>query len=692
MDDDSSDSSAPLSATRVGVDVGGTFTDVLTIDDDRVQVRKIPTSDPQHDAVVAGVGALDVPSDATVVHGTTIATNALLERRGARTALITTEGFRDVAVIGRQNRPDLYDLQPSRPEPLVPQDLRHEITERIGADGEVIVPLDEITTHYLVDTLRGQGVESIAVVTLFSYRNATHEARIAEILRDRLPEVPVTVSHEILPEYREYERMATTIVNASVRPAVERYLNKLSVALGERPIRIMQSNGGTIDLSTAAEQAARLALSGPAAGVVGALGVARPALETEHPSLLTLDMGGTSTDVALCEGAVPRTTEHEIAGQPLRLPSVDIQTVGAGGGSIARVDTGGSLRVGPESAGAEPGPVCYGRGGTKPTVTDAHLVLGRLHPDYILGGDDTLSVDADAAEEAVGRLADRLDLFVEGAALGILRIADATMERALRRVSVERGHDPRGYALTPFGGAGPLHAASLAEALGTDRVFVPPTPGALSALGLLVADVTYDTARALLRPAADLMNDPRPLEGALVDGWKEVQSVLEREALQIEAEVDARYKGQSYELSVPLPVEEVGPASESSLLPRAVRDATEAFHERHRSRYGHADTDEPVEIVALRVRGRIPTAPPDLPTEPETDAPLEKAVLERRPVWFDADGPVETTAYAREDLHHGHAFEGPAIVHQYDTTVTVPPGWHVRVDALRCLQMTRDET
>jgi len=648
-------------------------------------VTKIPTSDPQHEAVVAGIDRLDVSPETTVVHGTTTATNALLERRGARTALITTAGFRDVTAIGRQNRPDLYDLQPARPAPLVPPDLRHEITERIGADGEVVVPLDEITTHYLVDTLRGQGVESIAVVTLFSYRNAIHESRIAEILRDRLPEVPVTASHEILPEYREYERMATTIVNAYVRPSVERYLNELSVALGERPIRIMQSNGGTIDLKTAAEQAARLALSGPAAGVVGALGVARSALDTDSPSLLTLDMGGTSTDVALCNGEVPRTTEHEIAGQPLRLPSVDIQTVGAGGGSIARVDSGGGLRVGPESAGAEPGPACYGKGGTRPTVTDAHLVLGRLHPDYILGGDTSLSVDPEAATEAVGTLARRLDLSVEEAALGILRIADATMERALRRVSVERGYDPRGYALTPFGGAGPLHAASLAESLGADRVFVPPTPGTLSALGLLVADVSYDTARALLRPSKDLIDDPRPLEGTLVDAWKEVQSVLDDASPQIEVELDVRYVGQSYELSVPLPVEDAG----ASLSADAVNDAVSAFHAKHRRRYGHADTGEPTEIIALRVRGHIPTAPPDLPSEPPTDAPLEDAILERRPVWFDAEGPVETVAFARDDLHHGHEFEGPAIVHQYDTTVTVPPEWRVRVDGLRCLQMSR---
>jgi N-methylhydantoinase A len=683
--------------------VGGTFTDVIVLDGDRLRVRKVPTSSPQHHAVAEGVEALDVPVDAPVAHGTTTATNALLERRGARTALITTDGFRDVLVIGRQNRPDLYDFSPARPEPLVPRDLRHELTERVGADGEVVVPLDDVTAHYLVDTLRGQGVESIAVATLFSYRNPEHESRIAEILRKRLPEVPVTASHEILPEYREYERTATTVVNAYVRPTVERYFTHLAEALDRRPVRVMQSNGGTIGLGTAAEQAARLALSGPAGGVVGALGVARRAFENgsgqesaespedtsgdsssdREPRLLTLDMGGTSTDVALCDGDVPRTTEHEIAGLPLRLPSTDIHTVGAGGGSIAHVDEGGGLRVGPESAGAEPGPACYGRGGTEPTVTDAHLVLGRLHPDYILGGEGVLDVDPDAADAAVGRLADSLGMSTEEAALGMLRIANATMERALRRVSVERGHDPRNYVLVPFGGAGPLHAAGLADALGTDTVLVPPAPGVLSALGLLMADVVYDTARALLHPTADLVDDPSPLQEAVRTGTDEVERVLADHAerhgtTRVETEIDLRYRGQSYELSVPLP---------TPITPGAVESAVEAFHEAHRRRYGHANPAEPVEVVAVRLRGVVATDPPRLPTEPPTDAPLDDAVLHRRPVWFGPDGPTDTVAYDRDRLHHGHAFDGPAIVHQYDTTIVIPPGWHATVDATGCLEL-----
>jgi N-methylhydantoinase A len=409
--------------------------------------------------------------------------------------------------------------------------------------------------------------------------------------------------------------------------------------------------------------------------------VARRALDTDAPRLMTLDMGGTSADVALCDGAVPRTTEHTIADLPLRLPATDIHTVGAGGGSIAHVDAGGSLRVGPESAGAEPGPVCYGRGGTDPTVTDAHLVLGRLHPDHVLGGADTLDMAPDAARTAVAELGKPLDRSPEETALGVLRVANATMERALRRVSVEQGHDPRDYTLVPFGGAGPLHAVALAEALGMRRVLVPPTPGVLSALGLLMADVVYDTARAVLVRADALVDDPAPLDEARAAAAADVRDVLaDHGDPALDLELDVRYVGQSYELSVPLAAPITG---------ETVAQAVDAFHERHEARYSHADPDEPVEVVALRVRGRVAVPPPALPREPETDAPLDDALLHRRPVWFDADGPTETPAYDRTALRHGHALDGPAILHQYDTTIVVPPGWHARVDARQNVRIER---
>jgi len=658
----------------VGVDVGGTFTDFVVVTDDGLQVHKEPTTDPQHEAVVAGLDHLDAGPTAPVVHGTTTATNALLERRGTRTALVTTEGFADVLAIGRQNRPDLYDLQPSRPPPLVPADRRHEVPERLSAEGDVLTPLDEEAMRRVAQRLAEQDVESVALVFLFSYRNPEHEERAADTLREILSdEVPITRSSALLPEYREYERTATTVVNAYVRPPVERYLGRLDEELDERSVRVMQSNGGTIGLDLASEQAARLALSGPAGGVVGALGVARRAMDTDAPRIMTLDMGGTSADVALCDGDVPRTTEHTVADLPLRLPATDIHTVGAGGGSIAHVDAGGSLRVGPESAGAEPGPVCYGRGGTEPTVTDAHLVLGRLQAERVLGGEGALDMAPAAAREAVADLGAEVGRSAEDAALGILRVANTTMERALRRVSVERGHDPRDYTLVAFGGAGPLHAVALAEALGMKRVLVPPAPGVLSALGLLMADVVYDSSRAVLTRADALRDDPALLRNAADAVANEGNDVLtDHGTPEIEYELDLRYVGQSYEVSVPM---------KTPITGAHVADAVQAFHDRHRRRYGHADPDEPVEVVALRGRGTVAVPPPSLPRESERDTPLDEAVLGTRPVWFDADAPIETTAYAREALHHGHEFAGPAILHQYDTTIVVPPSWHARVDA-----------
>jgi N-methylhydantoinase A len=676
---------------EVGVDVGGTFTDFVVATEEGLQVKKVPTTDPQHEAVGTGLTQLEVPSVSPVAHGTTAATNALLERQGAKTALVTTEGFADVLTIGRQDRPDLYDLTPTLPAPLVPAERRHEVPERLNAEGEVLTPLDEAAVRHVAETLAGQGIESVAVAFLFSYRNADHERRAAAILRDVLPEsVPITRSSALLPEHREYERVATTAVNAYVRPVVERYLSRLGDELGTRSVRVMQSSGGTIWLGPAGEQAARLALSGPAGGVVGALGVARRALG-ETPRIMTLDMGGTSADVALCDGTVPRTTEHTIAGLPLRLPATDIHTVGAGGGSIAHVDAGGSLRVGPKSAGAEPGPVCYGRGGTEPTVTDAHLALGRLDPAHVLGGSEALDMAPGAAREAVADLGNQLGRPTEETALGVLRVANATMERALRRVSVERGHDPRDYTLVPFGGAGPLHAAALAEAIGMRRVLVPPAPGALSALGLLMADVTSDAARAILARADTLRSDPSPLQSAAEALRAEVTEVLKSHGTpEVAFELDVRYMGQSYEVTVPLEAQTAAAPSEAvSITENHLAGATQAFHEHHRRRYGHADPEAPIEVVALRARGTVPVSAPPLPRESKTDSPVENAMIGTRPVWFDPDGPTETTTYAREALRPGHAFEGPAICHQYDTTIVVPPGWRAHVDAFQNIRIKR---
>ncbi|MCS4158872.1 hydantoinase/oxoprolinase family protein [Salinibacter ruber] len=565
--------------SEVGIDVGGTFTDFVVATGAGLEVRKVPTTDPQHEAVGTGLGRLDVPPAAPIAHGTTTATNALLERQGAKAALVTTEGFADVLAIGRQDRPDLYDLTPTRPDPLVPAARRHEVPERISAEGDILTPLDEAAVRRVARVLEEQNVQSVALAFLFSYRNPEHEKRAAELLRDELPEeIPVTRSSALLPEHREYERVATTVANAYVRPRVERYLTRLGGELGERPVRVMQSSGGTIGPGPAGKQAARLALSGPAGGVVGALGVARRALG-EAPRVMTLDMA-------------------------------------------------------PE-----------------------------------------------AARSAVGRLGETLGRSLEETALGVLRVANATMERALRRVSVERGHDPRDYTLVPFGGAGPLHAAALAEALGMPRVLVPPAPGALSALGLLMADVTHDASRALLTSVGTLQGDPASIQRAASALAEDVESALEGHGTpEVTFELDLRYAGQSYEVTVPLA---------SPVTASALGGAAEAFHDRHRRRYGHAAPEAPVEAVALRARGTVPVSPPPLPQEPETDLPLRDAEIGTRPVWFSPGGPAETTAYARTALHHGHTLEGPAVLHQYDTTIVVPPGWRARVDAYRNVWIER---
>ncbi len=655
---------------RVGIDVGGTFTDFVHLKDGRLHVHKTATTpDDQSRAVAEGIGRIDAGEEASIAHGTTTATNALLERRGARCALVTTKGFRDVLAIGRQNRPHLYELSQRRPPPLVPDALRLEVSERVSADGLVVRALDEDGVLRLADDLRRLEVESVAVVFLFSFQNPEHEARTKRLLADRLPGVPISASADILPEYREFERTATTVVNAYVQPLVARYVDRLEDVVAPRRLRIMQSNGGTIGPAQASRQPARLVLSGPAGGVVGALHLGRAALDDPAPRLLTLDMGGTSTDVALCPGGIPRTSESEIAGLPLRLPAVDIHTVGAGGGSIARVDAAGALHVGPTSAGAVPGPACYGRGGAEPTVTDANLVLGRLLPDRFLGG--AFELDVDPAHAAVDGLAHRLDLSRTDAALGIIRVANAAMERALRRVSIERGHDPKDYALVPFGGAGPLHACELADALGIGRILLPPHPGVLSALGLLMADVVYDASVSVLNRASEIE--------ALFDRERErVRTVLEEEGCRepaLEAFVDARYRGQSYELTVPI-----------DLPDEPLEAAVARFHERHRRRYGHAMPEAPVEIVTLRVRGSSPGPEISLPADPSRAG--DPAFAREGRVVLSDGSETDAPIYERETLRYGHALDGPAVIAQYDSTVFVPRGWHVEVDSWRNLHLT----
>ena len=666
------------------MDVGGTFTDFLLWEDGRLSVYKLPsTPDDPARAVLAGLdGAGWTPEE--VVHGSTVATNAVLERKGARTALITTKGFRDILAIGRQTRPKLYDLEPRRPPPLVPDELRLEADERLDHRGRVLRDLSPGAVETLLDRLAVLGVESLAVCFLFSFLNPKHERLVRDAARRR--GLPCSASFEVLPEYREYERTSTTVLNAYLAPVVERYLSRLADGLKQRGtarLRVMQSIGGSAGAKAAGSLAVRTVLSGPAGGVAGAFRLAREASGRGFDRIITLDMGGTSADVCLCDGAIPFTAESTIDGLPLRIPTVDVHTVGAGGGSIARIDAGGALRVGPESAGADPGPACYGRGG-QPTVTDAHLVLGRLLPDRFLGGRMSLSVAA--ARSALRPIARQYGGDVQRAAAAIVRVANASMERALRVSSVERGHDPRRFTLVAFGGAGPLHACELAAALGIPRVLVPPFPGVLSAFGMAAAPPSRDEVQALLTPVPP--EDPgggfaRRLERAFRRLEARARRALAAEGherrVRVRRSLDLRYAGQSYELTVPIA------SSPQGCDPRRM---LAAFHRAHRRRYSHAAPARAVELVAVRVRAEAPGAPVRLTRLAQGDGEPRPARLERREVWFGR--PRATWAYDRAALRAGDRLRGPALVLQLDATTALPPGWQGTVDSVGNLVLGRE--
>ena len=651
----------------VGVDIGGTFTDLVYFTDQGIRIYKLLST--KHDPSIAflqGLDALRVSPEAIASHGTTVATNAVLEHKGARTALITTDGFRDVLVIGRQNRPHLYRLSfPERWIP-VPDALRFEVKERVASTGEVLVPLDDAEVDRVLDRIVEQGAESLAVSLLFSFVHPEHEQRIGEKARER--GLFVSLSSRILPEYREFERTSTTVLNAYVSPIMARYLRNLAQGLarrGNRTLWIMQSSGGIIGADTAAEEAVRTVLSGPAAGVTGAFHVASLA-GFDH--IITFDMGGTSTDVSLADGAIRRTAEGSIEGWPVRVPMIDIHTVGAGGGSIAWRDAGGSLRVGPESAGSDPGPVCYDRGGEEMTVTDANLLLGRLDPDHFLGG--RMSLNREKTEAVAAQLARTFGMTPVELAEGIIRVANAKMEQAIRVISIERGFDPREFTLVPFGGAGPMHALELAEALHIRRVLVPRYPGVLSALGLILADFVKDYSRTVMWDMAAVRAED--LEAAfaplLEQGLNDIMAEgFAREDVRLEQALDLRYKGQSFELVVPI---------ESYDVAEAVRK----FHAAHERRYGYARPDAPVELVNVRVtaRGIRPRPQPvDVPPAPTPDP--GEAVVGRTRIRFSGawhDAPV----YERGLLLPGHEIVGPALIAQEDATTVVPPGWQGRVD------------
>lgn len=664
--------------TAIGIDIGGTFIDLVLVDRGRLRVVKVPATPEAPEVGVLSCladliarGAIDAGDVERIAHGSTVATNALLESRWAKTALITTSGFRDVLEIGRQDRPSLYDLFFESPRPIVPRDLRFEVRERVDAHGEILVPLEEEDVRGLVQRLREERVEAIAVSFLFSFLDPGHERRTREILQESL-DLPVTLSSDLLPECREYERTSTTVVSAALRPVIGDYLSSLEKGAKEIGLsavwQVMQSSGSITRAGRAEEEPARIVLSGPAAGVEGARVVGRLSGSLD---LITLDMGGTSCDVSLIQGGdVSRTTSGEVGGHPVAFPMVDVHTIGAGGGSVAWLDSGGALRVGPRSAGASPGPACYGRGGTAPTVTDAHLLLGHLLPDRALGGLNRL--DVRAVREAMKAIAVPLRLSVEEAALGVLEVADSAMERAIRLISIERGHDPRAFSLLGFGGAGPLHAVSLARHLSIPQVIIPAAAGVLSALGLLAAEVGRDLSQGLVRPLRDV--DPVALQCTLealrLRGERDLLSDgVPREAMFFQALADLRYLGQSHEITLPLS----GSPKDASFLALA----EQAFHEEHRRRYGHAAPGEPIELVSLRVRATaVAQTVPAVPERAESHWARRGT-----PTWFDRNGPVEATAVMRDDLESGEEFVGPLIILGEDATTLVPPGIVGRVDA-----------
>ena len=684
----------------LGVDVGGTFTDFCLLDDaGRVRVHKCLTSpsDPSH-AILKGIAELSVDGAATVVHGTTVATNALLERRGARTALITTAGFGDVLEIGRQTRPDLYALHPQRPEPLVPAEWRFEVPERVAprrqhdparGDQALVLRLPDLdAVDQIARQLAEQGIESVAICFLFSFLHPAHE----QITRERIlemagPAAPaISLSSDVLPEFREYERTSTTVINAYVAPLINRYLARLEERLEGRRLRIMQSNGGSISAEAARTLAARTALSGPAGGVVGASEIARQA---GFEQIITFDMGGTSTDVSLCPGRVQETTEGSVAGQPLRLPIIDIHTVGAGGGSIAYLDAGGALRVGPRSAGADPGPACYGLpGAAHATVTDANLLLGRLDADHFLGG--AMRLDTSRSRESLLYLARRMEISSERAAWGVLRVANSNMERAIRTVSVERGHDPRRFALVAFGGAGPLHACELAAALRIALVLVPPQPGVLSALGMVLADLLKDYSQTVMLPltGADRATIERLYEPLCRRALADLRGEgVPEDAILLEPAMDMRYIGQSFEITVPLAgAAERTPHGTWAVARTHRPDLGHRFHAAHLLRFGYADDQEPVEVVNLRLKAIGKTSKPVPAKRPLGSADPTAACIGSKQVFFahpespHGVRPFHTALYEREKLQPGSVVIGPAILFQLDCTTVVPPLWNGSVD------------
>lgn len=651
----------------IGVDIGGTFTDIVVSQAEQLHIHKLlSTPAAPQTAMLAGLQAVGMLPTARVSHGSTVATNAILERKGARTALLVTQGFRDILAIGRQNRPDLYALHPQLPPPLIPRQWCYDVPERLDFTGQVLTPLDIAALDQILDELKTQQIEAVAVCLLYSFVNPSHEQAIKQRILERglLEEWQISLSHEVLPQFREYERASTVALDAYVRPMMNRYLGQLEQSLPPTAhLLMMKSDGGLVSADKARKQAVQTALSGPAAGLIGAFQVAKLA---GYDHIITLDMGGTSTDVAICPARPMYRPDSTIDGLPLRLPILDIETVGAGGGSLVRVDAGGALRVGPESAGAMPGPMVYGRGGTQLTVSDSNALLGRLDPDHFLGGRMTLQLAP--AEESLSQLANQLGLSPHQTASGIIDIANTNIERAVRRVSVGRGYDPRQFTLMAFGGAGGLHACQVAERLEIRRVLIPRYPGVMCALGLLLADVQREYSQAILKP----LDEPllATLQEQVIQMQQVAQSDLAQEGIpeakqHFHALLDMRYQGQSYELAIPFESE---------------TDHAQAFHQAHQTRYGHAMPQRGLEVVNLRLQAIGMVEKPTIQAELRQSSDGSEGFL-----GYKQTGDSQLAFYEREQLPAGASFHGPALIFQLDGTTYIPPVWQVEVDGYRNL-------
>lgn len=669
---------------RIAIDTGGTFTDCVWIERGRLRMIKVfsTPADPSQ-AIVEALRKITGFGEFVLLHGTTVGTNTLLERKGARTALATTAGFEDAIEIGRQARPKLYDFFFDRIEPLVPKDLRFGVGERTASDGEILTAPAPEELRRLTGLLSTAKPQAIAISLLFSFANSTNEKAVAKALKSLA--VPLSISHEILPEFREYERTSTVVINAYLQPVMQRYLENLERRAGESRLRasevgpsgrqkpgaarifVMQSSGGITALSAAVREPVRTVLSGPAGGVVGASATARA---SGFENIIAFDMGGTSTDVSLVEGEIKTANDAHIAGLPISVPMLDIHTVGAGGGSLARFDAGGVLRVGPESAGADPGPICYGRG-QQPTVTDANLLLGRLQSARFLGGDFTLDLDRTRQITIEWLKKNNSGLSLEQFAAGVIRVVNSTMEKAIRVVSIERGRDPRHFALVAFGGAGGLHACALAEALSIPHVIVPALPGALSALGILSSDVVKDDSRTVLWrvrgevPSAQVNREFSALEKTAAErfrgeGWPGKP--------HYSPSVDLRYRGQGYELNLPLS-----------------RNLLRDFQREHQRRYGYSHPDREIEIVTLRLRSvikspKLKVARQHVVTATRRAADRSNASIAREQVFFDGKKLV-AKIHSRDELRQGKRYSGPAIITEYSATTVIPPGKSFHLDA-----------